>query len=340
MWKTLQVQRQKGEITLKNNKKSLVRFLKDNWVLLIPYVMLFIMIIIMGVLNPGTLSLRWMANKSDAALSLILVAIGQTFVLLTGGFDLSVGGIICVTNCLAASRMQDSMGSMLLWSVICIFIGCAIGIFNGAVIEKTKMQPFIVTLATQSVCYGAALLIMKVDGGNVPLRYINGLLHRFGPFPLSMFIIVALVLIWAYFKRTRTGLCIYAVGSNEKAAHLNGISVLKTKVIAYGLSGIFAALAGLFRTAHVASGSPTAGADFVMISISSAVIGGTALSGGSGGIIGTIVGALVLRTISDLLVFMGVSSYWSSLVQGVLLILAVAASAYGMLLKKKGGVTA
>lgn len=323
---------------LKQEKKqSLICFLKDNWISLIPYAMLLLMVVVMGILNPSTLSLRWAANKSDAALSLILVAVGQTFVLLTGGFDLSVGGVICVTNCLAASRMQDSLGSMLAWAGVCLAIGCAIGMFNGFIVEKTKLQPFIVTLATQSVCYGAALLIMKVDGGNVPLSYVNGLLHRIGPFPLSLFAIIVLIFLWMYFKRTKWGLNIYAVGSSEKAAHLNGISVLKTKVLAYGLSGAFAALAGLFRTAHVASGSPTAGADFVMISISAAVIGGTALTGGSGGIVGTIVGALVLRTISDLLVFMGVSSYWSSLVQGVLLILAVAASAYGTLLKKRGG---
>lgn len=322
---------------MQERKKTLKWFLKENWIALIPYVMLLIMIAIMGMLNPNTLSFRWMANKSDAALSLILVAVGQTFVLLTGGFDLSVGGIICVTNCLAASMMKDNPGSMLIWVLICILIGSSIGMFNGFIVEKTKLQPFIVTLATQSVCYGVALLIMKVDGGVVPARYVEGLLYRVGLLPVSLFIIAGVVVLWMYFKRTKWGLCIYAVGSNEKAAHLNGISVLKTKVLAYGISGAFAALAGLFRTAHVASGSPTAGADFVMISISSAVIGGTALTGGSGGIVGTIVGALVLRTISDLLVFMGVSSYWSSLVQGVLLILAVAASAYGTLLKKRGG---
>ena len=316
------------------------KFIKENWIAMIPYVMFVIMIIVMGALNSNTLSIRYIANKSDAALSLILVAAGQTLVLLTGGFDLSVGGVICITNCLAASRMQNSVGSMLIWAVICLAVGGGIGALNGFVIEKTKMQPFIVTLATQYVCYGIALLIMKVDGGNVPAAYISTLLHRFGPLPLSMFIIAALALVWMFFKNTKKGFSIYAIGSNESAARLNGISIMKTKILAYGLSGAFAALAGLFRTAQVASGSPTAGADFVMISISAAVIGGTALSGGSGGMIGTIVGALVLRTIGDLLVFMKVSSYWSSLVQGVLLILAVAASAYGTMLKRRGGAAA
>lgn len=320
-------------------QQSAGQWLQEHWIALIPYVMFIILTAIMAVVNPNTLSLRWMANKSDAAFSLILVAIGQTFVLLTGGFDLSVGGVICVTNSLAASRMGDSLGSMLMWAAICLVIGIGIGIFNGFVIEKTKLQPFIVTLATQSVCYGVALLILKIDGGNVPKAYMRALLYRFGPIPLSLILIVVLILLWLYVKRTSFGISVYAIGSNEKAAHLNGISVLKTRVAVYAVSGMFAALAGLFRTAQVASGSPTAGADFVMISISSAVIGGTALSGGSGGIVGTIVGALVLRSVSDVLVFLEVSSYWSSLVQGVLLIAAVAASAYGtMLRKRKGGV--
>lgn len=323
---------------MKTGKKfNLKYFLKENWIALIPYVMFVIMFAVMGVLNSSTLTLRYIANKMDAAFSLILCAAGQTLVLLTGGFDLSVGGVICITNSLSASRMQDNPGSMLLWALACLLIGLGIGVFNGYVIEKTKLQPFIVTLAVQYICYGAALLILKVDGGLVPASYINGLLHRFGPIPLSMILTAVLILAWLFFKNTKPGFSIYAVGSNENAARLNGISILRTKMLAYGLSGAFAALAGLFRTAQVASGSPTAGADFVMISISSAVIGGTALTGGSGGMIGTVVGALVLRTISDLLVFMKVSSYWSSLVQGVLLILAVAASAYGSMLKRRGG---
>ncbi len=191
------------------------------------------------------------------------------------------------------------------------------------------------TLATQSVCMGIALLILKVDGGNVPLSYVTTLLSRVGAVPVSAVLLLAIILIWLYFKRTRMCMNIYAIGSSKKSANLNGIPVLRTMVTAYAISGCFAAFSGLFRTAAVASGSPTAGADFVMTSISAAVIGGTALTGGIGGLFGTVIGAFVLRYISDMLVFMQVSSYWSSLVQGVLLILAVALSAYGTVLKKR-----
>lgn len=292
------------------------RFLSDHWIMLVPYVMLLIIVTVMGILNANTLNINYIGNKCDSTFSLILVATGQTFVLLTGGFDLSVGGIICITNCIAAAYMKDSLGSILLCSLACLAIGILIGCFNGYIIEKTKLQPFIVTLATQSVCMGIALLILKVDGGNVPLSYVNMMLKRFGVIPLSMILLLVLILAWLFFKRTQLCMNIYAIGSNKKASNLNGIPVLKTMVVSYAISGAFAALAGLFRTAAVASGSPTAGADFVMTSISAAVIGGTSLSGGVGGLFGTIIGAFVLRYISDLLVFMKVSSYWSSLVQG------------------------
>lgn len=315
--------------------KKAKSFFLQNWVAMVPYIMLILIIVIMGCLNPNTLSLNYIANKIDSSFTLVLVAIGQTFVLLTGGFDLSVGGVICITNCLTAAYMKDSPGNMVMWVVICLVLGLAIGCFNGYIVEKTKLQPFIVTLATQSVCMGTALLILKVDGGNVPFTYVAALMSRFGPIPLTLILIIVMLLIWVYFKHTKTCMNIYAIGSNKNSANLNGIPVLKTTVIAYAISGGFAALSGIFRTAAVSSGSPTAGGDFVMTSISAAVIGGTALTGGAGGIVGTIVGAFALRYITDLLVFMKVSSYWSSLVQGVLLILAVALSAYGTVLKKR-----
>ena len=158
-------------------KSSLRKKLADNWIALIPYVMLILIIVIMGCLNSNTFSARYFANKCDSAFTLVLVAIGQTFVLLTGGFDLSVGGIICITNCITVTQMHDTLGSILLWCTISLLIGIGIGCFNGYIIEKTKLQPFIVTLATQSICLGAALLILKVDGGIVPSIYITHLIE-------------------------------------------------------------------------------------------------------------------------------------------------------------------
>ncbi len=307
---------------------------KIKWTVFVPYIMLALIMGLTAIIHPGTLSLEWLANKSDSAFSLILVAIGQTFVLLTGGFDLSVGGVICVTNSLLAAYMGDTTGNILLFILIAMLIGASVGALNGFIVEKAKIQPFIVTFATSLILYGVALLILEIDGGVVAPNFIKVLLYRLGNVPFSMLMIVLLILLWIYLKRTKIGMALYAIGSNEKAAHLNGISVMKTKLIAYGLSGLFAALAGIFRTAQVASGSPTAGANFVMPSIAAAVIGGTSISGGEGGIVGSIIGVFIIRGITDLLVFMKVSSYWTSLVQGLLLLLAVAITSYAKLHKK------
>jgi ribose transport system permease protein len=312
-------------------KNKWVIFFKQHWIAFVPYIVLFILTAIMAIINPRTLSMRFLANKSDALFSLILVSIGQTFVLISGGFDLSVGGVICVTNSLLALNMGNSPGGIIFWSFVCIIIGVCIGVFNGIIVGKAKMQPFIVTLATQSICYGTALLILKVDGGKVDPAFMKILMYRFGGIPLTMILTVLLICIWLYIKHTPSGLALYAVGSNEKAAHLNSINVLKTKIMAYGLSGLFAALAGIYRTAHMASGSPTAGSSFVMTSIVAAVIGGTAITGGIGGIAGTIAGAYLLRSITDLLVFLKVSASWTSLVQGILLVAAVALTSYAKL---------
>jgi ribose transport system permease protein len=312
-------------------KNKYTNFIKEYWIVLVPYVVLLILTVIMAVINPRTLSMRFLANKSDALFSLILVSIGQTFVLISGGFDLSVGGVICVTNSLLALNMGNTPGGILFWSFMCIIIGAGIGIFNGIMIEKAKMQPFIVTLATQSACYGTALLILKVDGGRVDPAFMKILMYRFGEMPLTMILTLLLICIWLYMKRTPFGLALYAIGSNEKAAHLNSVNVLKTKIMAYGLSGLFAGIAGIYRTAHMASGSPTAGSSFVMTSIVAAVIGGTAITGGIGGIVGTIAGAYLLRNITDLLVFLKVSASWTSLAQGILLVVAVALTSYAKL---------
>jgi len=316
---------------------SLRQWIQAHWIAAVPYVILFVLIALMGIVNPVTLRPSWLANSSESAFSLILVGIGQTFPLLAGGFDLSVGGVISLTNSLAAVHAGDSPLGIVAVSIGCLLVGVAVGCFNGWAIVRTGMQPFIVTLATGLVCGGIALLVLKIDGGEVSPDFTNTLLARFGGVPLSLILTVLLILGWFWFRETDSGLALFAVGSDARAARLNGVNVSVTTVLAYGVSGGFAALAGIYRTAQVASGSPTAGQSFIMLSIAAAVIGGTAIGGGYGGVVGTIVGALILRGIADLLVFMRVSSYWSSLVQGVLLILAVAVSAYASLRRRARG---
>jgi len=274
----------------------------------------------------------------DAAITLIIVTVGQTIVLISGGFDLSVGGVVSVTNSLVAVNMQDSPESIFVWTMVSLAVGFGIGFFNGFVVAKTRMQPFIVTLVTLSVCQGWALLILRVDGGSVPAAVASFFTQRVGGIlPISFFVIVIIIVVWLFFKRTPTGLALYMVGCNANAARLNGISLTKMYIFAYSLSGVCAAVAGVYRTALVASGSPTAGTAFTMLSICAAVIGGAAISGGVGGIVGAVLGALIMRGITEILVFLHVSSYLTLLVQGLLLILAVTITSYSQLQKKKRG---
>lgn len=317
---------------------DLAQALKRNWTALVPYIVFIALTAIMVSVQPGTLGFGYMATKMDAAITLVLVTAGQTIVLVSGGFDLSVGGVVCVTNSLVAVNMQDSPESILGWALISLLIGAGIGFFNGFVVARTRMQPFIVTLVTLSVCQGWALLILRVDGGSVPGAVASFFMHRVGGIlPVSFFAIVLLIAWWLFFKRTPTGLALYMVGCNPNAARLNGISLTKMYILAYTVSGLFAAFAGIYRTALVASGSPTAGTAFTMLSICAAVIGGTAISGGAGGIVGGVFGALIMRGITEILVFLHVSSYLTLLVQGLLLILAVTITSYAQLRKKKRG---
>lgn len=319
--------------------KSLFDRLNLKWVNLIPYIVLFLLIIIIGIIQPNTLNLSWIGVKADATLPLVLATAGQTLVLLTGGTDLSLGGIICLTNSLSATKMADNLGSMIGLSIALLIMGAILGSINGFIIVKLKVQPFIATLITWSIYGGVALWILPTDGGIVPKAFVNTLLAKPGGIPLSLVLILILGVLWIYIKNTSFGISILALGSSEKSEYLNGVNTNRVKITVYALSGLFAASAGLYRTAQVASGSPTAGNNFILMSIAAAVIGGTSLTGGRGSIIGGIIGAFILKLIADLLIFGGLSSNWTSLFQGLLLITIIVFVSGMDLMKRRGEIS-
>ncbi|KMZ53761.1 ABC transporter permease [Dorea sp. D27] len=300
-------------------------------------VLLFLLLAVMTcVLQSEAMSLDWINLKAEAAMTLILAAVGETMVLLIGGIDLSIAGVISLTNSFSAIYMLDSGSSIISVSFACILMGLAVGLFNGIVIQKFKVQPFIVTFSTWFICGGIAYLVLPKDGGKPPVSFANAMVTKIGGrLSVAVILIFLLTAAWLYFKKTKLGIYMYAVGSSDKAASLNGINVFRVKLFAYAASGVFAALAGVYRTAVVTSGSPTAGESFFNQAIAASVIGGTLLTGGRGGAVGTIFGALVLKMIADILVFAGVSSYWSTLFQGLLLIMAVLISTVSEIMKDR-----
>lgn len=300
-----------------------------NFLDLIPIVILIGLIALIFIQKPNLMNARFIEIKANAAFTLILVTVGQTLVLLIGGIDLSVGGVISLANCLAATQMTDDPASIIFWCVAIILIGVFAGFINGFIIAVMRVTPFIATLATWSIFNGAALLILETPGGRVSRPFRQ--LIRSDPLgiPNTIVFIVVIILAWLWFKRTRWGTQLYAVGSHENHAFFSGVSIVRTKMAIYIASSVFAALAGLYRTVEVGTGSPIAGDPFILQSVAAALVGGISLAGGRGNLILSIAGAFVMLFINDLIQFSGVSSFYTPMVQGIFLITAVLLNATG-----------
>ena len=314
---------------------KLTTLAKKNIDQIIPYLMLAIVLALIGIFRPGIFSGSWLANKIDGTLVLILASMGQALVMLMWGTDLSIAGIICLTNSLSAIMMPNTVPGILgTVALMCIF-GIVAGLINGLIIVKFNLQAFIVTLATWKIYDGFALWALPVDGGNTAEKYVSFMMQRIGGVPLSAVVIVLLVVMWAWLRRTRFGISLFAIGKNPTSAYCSGINVNWVKIRVYAFSGLFAALAGTYRTAYVNSGSPTAGDSYVLLTCCAAVLGGVNAATGRGSLVGTIIGAFVLQLLSDLLTFVGLSSYWTSLIQGALLIVVVGVTSVINIIRKK-----
>jgi ribose transport system permease protein len=280
------------------------------------------------VLNPTLLDVGTLATKSNAALTLILVAVGQTFVILTGGIDLSVGGIVSVTNSLAATQMTNDPATATVAFVLISLFGLIAGAINGFVVGVMRVSSFVATLATWSIWSGVALLILDQDGGTASKPFKALIRSDVAGLPGSLILVLMIFAGWSWLKRSSLGSEIFAIGSNRANARLSGASVVRTTIAAYALSGLFAAFAGIYRTVQVGSGSPLAGNGLILPSVAAVVLGGTSLAGGRGGIGLSIIGALILLFLNDFIFFLGVSTFYTPMVQGVLLVAIVALGAF------------
>ncbi|HZP18817.1 MAG TPA: ABC transporter permease [Bauldia sp.] len=299
--------------------------LVDRGPFLVACVMLAALVAIYGSLREGVFTLEELNIDTAAALTLLLAATGQTIVLLRGGIDLSIGGMISFGTVIAATQFGD-FGQTAGWIVAILAIGLGVGAVNGLLISILRLQPFLVTLATWSILSGAALLILPTDGGQLPEAWMSGGNATILGLSTSVWILIVLLVFWAWFRSTRLGITIRATGSNEKSAFLSGVSLTFINVATYGLSGLFAALASLYLTTQTGAGSPTIGKDYILPSVAAAVIGGISLFGGRGGLVGTVIGAFILTIIGNLVFVLSVSSYWQPIVSGVILLIAVLAS--------------
>ncbi len=257
-----------------------------------------------------------------------IIAAGMTFVILTGGIDLSVGSTLAISGAVAAFMLANGYSAFVA-VIAALFIGMAIGLLNGFIISKGKLQPFIVTLATMTVFRGATLVF--TDGKPISAGYEanadafsnigNG--YLFGiPNPI---LIMALIFGVCYFilKHTTIGRYVYSTGGNEEATQLSGVSVHRVKLFVYGMSGLLAAMGGIVITSRLASAQPTAGTGYELDAIAAVVLGGTSLAGGIGSVMGTVVGALIIGILNNALNLLNVTSYYQLLAKGLVILVAV-----------------
>lgn len=301
-------------------------WLLDRAPFLVACLMLLAIVAVYGALQRGVFTLDEINLDTAAAMTLMLAATGQTIVLVRGGIDLSIGGMISLGTVIAATQFGTDPLNIAMWSAAILLLGFAVGAINGLLISALKLQPFLVTLASWSILNGAAMLILPTDGGSVPDWWIGFSYMQVLGLASPVWMLIWLIVFWYWFRATRLGITIQATGSNEKSAFLSGVSITRINVVTYGLSGLFAAAAALYLTTQTGAGSPTIGKDYILPSVAAAVIGGVSLFGGRGNLLGTIIGAFILTLIGNLVFVLRVSSYWQPVMSGAILLIAVLAS--------------
>ena len=277
--------------------------------------------------HPVGLNANVATTAANKGVLLAIVAMAQTLVVLTSGIDLSVGMVMVLANCLSSAIVVGSPAMTALGVVAVLATGAACGAINGVIVIYGRLQPIVTTIATGAVFYGAALAIRRVPGGDVNGGLADALTGQLpGGVPCALALLLALVvLVWWPFRRSLIGRAVYAVGSSEVAAYMSGVPIRRAKFVAYLLSGLLASIAGLFITCITYSGEASAanGNTYTLYSIAAVVLGGVSLFGGSGSAVGAIFGALMFRTIGDLLFVFNLDPLWQPLFQGVVLAAAV-----------------
>ena len=291
-----------------------------------PLLGFIILVVIVSILNPSFLQPLNILNLLRQVAINALIAYGMTFVILTGGIDLSVGSILALSSALMAGMMVSGLDPILAIIIGCL-LGGVMGMVNGLLITKGKMAPFIATLATMTVFRG--LTLVYTEGNPITGLSDSRLFQLFGrgyflgiPVP-AITMIIAFIILYIILQKTPFGRKTYAIGGNEKAALISGIKVPRVKIMIYSLAGLLSALAGAILISRLDSAQPTAGTSYELDAIAAVVLGGTSLSGGRGKIFGTLIGALIIGTLNNGLNLLGVSSFYQMVVKGIVILIAV-----------------
>jgi len=288
-------------------------------------IILFAIAVILSITTTTFLSIENMLNVVRQVTLVTIVAAGQTLVITSGGIDLSVGSVLGISSVIMS--LFISLGVPVGVAVaVCLLCGMFFGLLNGILITRLSLPPFIVTLGMMSVARGIVHVITKGYPIMVDSPFIMQLGQgSWGVLPIMiLFMPVVVIFMHWLFNYTVFGNHVKAIGGNETASRLSGINVHRSKVLVFGLCGFLCGLAGLIMTGRLNSGNPNAGLNFEMDTIAAVIVGGTLLSGGSGTVIGTMLGALLLGVIRNGLVLLSVNMYWQTVATGMIIILVCA----------------
>lgn len=296
---------------------------------IVALVVFILLLVVLQLITGQGISYFDISSITSGAATLALAALGLTLVVLAGGLDLSAGAVVSLVNVILVTQMGGSeMGTAafsFLSVVVALGIGTAFGAVNGFLVAYLRLQSIVVTLATMLIAQGGALLILKFPGGEMPWDFslvFTGDVIRDG-FPAPVAVLLIAVALWLFLKNTRFGTAIYAIGADAESAANNGIDVRRTRFLTFTFAGTAYGAAGLFITANMGGGDPLIGSKMLLQIFAAVVLGGTLIGGGRGGCVGTIFGALTLTILVNIFLVLGVRTYYTPVVEGVILLVAV-----------------
>ncbi len=291
-------------------------------------VILIVLLVLNGYFQPRSVSLIGLTGLTKTYLALMLLAVAQTYVVYAGDIDLSVGAIVSLVNVVIVVLMEKWGGSGL--SVVAAMLvglaaGLVCGLINGFVVAALRLQAIVATFATSIFFTGAALWVLPVAGTPAPAAFWRTYGARFFDIPFVFYAVVVLALLLYALARLRLTTQLLAVGDDAQGAYQSGLPVTLIRMKGYALCGVFAALAAFCITGDTASGDPLVGGKMTLYSVAAVVLGGSALSGGYGTVVGSVFGALIIGLINSLVYFVGTPSEWQNLVQGLAILIALMA---------------
>jgi ribose transport system permease protein len=307
---------------------------------LLSLLLFLVSLTLIGYFQPSYFRPSNLVNNLRSILPLVFVTIAQTIVVISGGIDLSLGSLLTLASVTTVQVFSLPNLAMIGWAAIPAGLGIAIlaGALNGYAVAFLRLQPIVATFATSFLWSGIALWILPVAGGSVP-DALSGMVRYKFVIPFGAAVLLFAILVWSLFNRLRICRYIYAVGGNPSSAHLSGIPVAAVKFTAYVLAGAISGIAAVLLAADIGTGDPLIGAPYTLFSVVALVIGGTKLSGGQGGIIGSVLGVLSLVLLRNLVFDLNIPYLWQPLVDGSIVLLALVGPGVSTLLRREKGTT-